>query len=184
MNQQFYKNMALWVVLLLMILLLVTVLRQGQAAPAEISFTEFLTKLDSDQVESVTSEEGHLTGEYLDGNSFATYVPPIYDTLVPRLEEKGIDYESVHIVEKPPSKTALRKLWKKSGLPLKKLFNTSGGAYREGKWGDKLKSGEVSDAQALEALAANGMLIKRPLVDAGETGLVGFKVDQWEEALG
>ena len=91
MNQQFYKNMALWVVLLLMILLLVTVLRQGQEAPAEISFTEFLAKLDSDQVESVTMEEGHVTGEYRDGNSFATYVPPIYDTLVPRLEEKGIE---------------------------------------------------------------------------------------------
>jgi cell division protease FtsH len=90
-NQQFYKNMALWVVLLLMILLLVTVLRQGQAAPAEISFTEFLAKLDSDQVESVTMEEGHLTGEYRDGTDFATYVPPIYDTLVPRLEEKGIE---------------------------------------------------------------------------------------------
>ena len=86
MNQQFYKNMALWVVLLLMILLLVTVLRQGQETPAEISFTEFLAKLDSDQVESVTMEEGHVTGEYRDGNSFATYVPPIYDTLVPRLE--------------------------------------------------------------------------------------------------
>jgi len=90
-NQQFYKNMALWVVLLLMILLLVTVLRQGQETPAEISFTEFLAKLDSDQVESVTMEEGHVTGEYRDGNSFATYVPPIYDTLVPRLEEKGIE---------------------------------------------------------------------------------------------
>ena len=51
MNQQFYKNMALWVVLLLMILLLVTVLREGQEAPAEISFTEFLNKLEADQVE-------------------------------------------------------------------------------------------------------------------------------------
>jgi len=90
-NQQFYKNMALWVVLLLMILLLVTVLRQGEEAPAEISFTEFLTKLESDQVESITMEEGHLTGEYRDGTEFATYVPPIYDTLVPRLEEKGIE---------------------------------------------------------------------------------------------
>ena len=91
MNQQFYKNMALWVVLLLMILLLVTVLRENQEPPAEISFTEFLTKLDSDQVGSVTMEEGHVTGEFRDGTDFATYVPPIYDTLVPRLEEKGIE---------------------------------------------------------------------------------------------
>ena len=90
MNQQFYKNMALWVVLLLMILLLVTVLRQGEEVPAEISFTEFLSKLEADQVESVIMEEGHVTGEYRDGTDFATYVPPIYDTLLPRLEEKGI----------------------------------------------------------------------------------------------
>jgi cell division protease FtsH len=90
-NQQFYKNMALWVVLLLMILLLVTVLRQGQEPPAEISFTEFLTKLEADQVESVTMEEGHVTGVYRDGTDFATYVPPIYDTLLPRLEERGIE---------------------------------------------------------------------------------------------
>jgi cell division protease FtsH len=89
-NQQFYKNMALWVVLLLMILLLVTVLRQSEEAPAEISFTEFLSKLEADQVESVIMEEGHVTGEYRDGTDFATYVPPIYDTLLPRLEEKGI----------------------------------------------------------------------------------------------
>ena len=91
MNQQFYKNMALWVVLLLMILLLVTVLREGQEPPAEISFTEFLNKLESDQVETVTMEEGHVTGQFRDGSDFATYVPPIYDTLVPRLEEKGIE---------------------------------------------------------------------------------------------
>ena len=91
MNQQFYKNMALWVVLLLMILLLVTVLRENQEPPAEISFTEFLNKLEGDQVGSVTMEEGHVTGEFRDGTDFATYVPPIYDTLVPRLEEKGIE---------------------------------------------------------------------------------------------
>jgi cell division protease FtsH len=90
-NQQFYKNMALWVVLLLMILLLVTVLRQGEEAPAEISFTEFLSKLEADQIESVTMEEGHVTGQYRDGADFATYVPPIYDTLLPRLEERGIE---------------------------------------------------------------------------------------------
>jgi cell division protease FtsH len=90
-NQQFYKNMALWVVLLLMILLLVTVLRENQEPPAEISFTEFLNKLEGDQVGSVTMEEGHVTGEFRDGTDFVTYVPPIYDTLVPRLEEKGIE---------------------------------------------------------------------------------------------
>jgi cell division protease FtsH len=90
-NQQFYKNMALWVVLLLMILLLVTVLRQTKAAPQEITYTEFLTKLEAGDVERVTIEEGQVTGRLSDGHEFATYVPPVFDTLVPELQEKGVE---------------------------------------------------------------------------------------------
>src|SRR5512139_1536812 len=82
--------MALWVVLLLMILLLVTVLRQSKTAPAEITYTEFLTKLDAGEIERVTMEEGHVSGRLTDGHDFATYVPPVYDTLVPQLEAKGV----------------------------------------------------------------------------------------------
>jgi cell division protease FtsH len=89
-NQQFYKNMALWVVLLLMILLLVTVLRQSKTAPAEITYTEFLTKLDAGEIERVTMEEGHVSGRLADGQDFATYVPPVFDTLVPQLQAKGV----------------------------------------------------------------------------------------------
>jgi len=89
-NQQFYKNMALWVVLLLMILLLVTVLRQSKTVPAEITYTEFLSKLDAGEIERITMEEGHVSGRLADGQEFATFVPPVYDTLVPRLQEKGV----------------------------------------------------------------------------------------------
>ena len=91
MNQQFYKNMALWVVLLLMILLLVTVLRQGKTAPAEITYSDFLTKIESGEITDVVMEEGHVTGEDSSGRPFATYVPPVYDTLVPLLQEQGVE---------------------------------------------------------------------------------------------
>lgn len=97
------------------------------------------------------------------------------------LGEEGIEFEDIPIVERPPSKTALKRLWKRSGLPIKKFFNTSGGAYREGKFGERLKT--MSDDEALAALAANGMLIKRPLVDAGDATLVGFREDAWREVL-
>jgi cell division protease FtsH len=93
-NQQFYKNMALWVVLLLMILLLVTVLRQGQEPPAEISFTEFMARVESGEIEKITLEEGHVTGDYVSGGDFATFVPPVYETLIPKLQEKGVEIEA------------------------------------------------------------------------------------------
>jgi cell division protease FtsH len=89
-NQQFYKNMALWVVLLLMILLLVTVLRQGKTAPAEITYSDFLTKIEAGEITDVIMEEGHVTGEDTSGRPFATFVPPVYDTLVPLLQERGV----------------------------------------------------------------------------------------------
>lgn len=100
------------------------------------------------------------------------------------LDAQGTPYKSVHIVESPPSKTRLGKLIKRSGLPTKKFFNTSGKAYREGGWSKKV--GDLSVAEAAAELAKNGMLIKRPLVDGGEGGpvLVGFKEDAWADALG
>jgi len=91
LNQQFYKNMALWVVLLLMILLLVTVLRQGKTAPAEITYSDFLVKIESGEITDVVMEEGHVTGEDSSGRPFATFVPPVYDTLVPLLQERGVE---------------------------------------------------------------------------------------------
>ena len=88
------------------------------------------------------------------------------------LEAKGISYTFCDITEAPPSKTALKKVLAQSGLPLKKLFNTSGEQYKLLGIKDKLPA--LSDAQALELLAGNGRLIKRPIVTDGTTSTVGF----------
>jgi len=87
------------------------------------------------------------------------------------LDARKVSYDSVDIVTVPPKKAELQRAIK-SGVPLKKLFNTSGQSYRDGKWGEKL--GKVTEAQALEALASDGKLVKRPFIlsDAGVT--VGF----------
>jgi len=87
------------------------------------------------------------------------------------LDARGVDYEPIDIVTAPPKKSELQRALK-SGIPLKKLFNTSGQSYRDGKWGEKL--GSVTEAQALDALAADGKLIKRPFVLSGDEILVGF----------
>lgn len=93
------------------------------------------------------------------------------------LKENQVEVELVPIVERPPSKTTLKKLWKRSELPLKKFFNTSGKSYREGGFSERLKS--MSDDEALAALAADGKLIKRPLLVTDEAVLVGFKADDY-----
>ena len=87
------------------------------------------------------------------------------------LDARGVKYDSVDIVTAPPKKAELARALK-SGLPLKKLFNTSGQSYREGGWSDKL--GKVTEAQALDALAGDGKLIKRPFILSGDAVLVGF----------
>ncbi|MDH5491617.1 MAG: Spx/MgsR family RNA polymerase-binding regulatory protein [Myxococcales bacterium] len=97
------------------------------------------------------------------------------------LEGEGIEAQAIHIVESPPSKALLRRVLRGSGLPLRKLFNTSGGSYREGGWRDRLP--QLSEAEALEALAADPMLIKRPLVEGEGIHLVGFDAAAWAEAF-
>jgi arsenate reductase (glutaredoxin) len=96
------------------------------------------------------------------------------------LDSKGLEYKEVHIVENPPSKTELEDLYKKSGLELKKFFNTSGQKYRELGLKDKIKT--ASESELLELLATDGMLIKRPLLTDGEQVTVGFKEDIYEQA--
>ncbi|MEM1415179.1 MAG: Spx/MgsR family RNA polymerase-binding regulatory protein [Myxococcota bacterium] len=98
------------------------------------------------------------------------------------LDAKGVEYTLVPIVDEPPSKRALNRLMKTSGLPLKRFFNTSGMSYRQGGFSEKLKT--MTKAEALDALAADGKLIKRPLVDGGDVVLVGFKEAEYEAALG
>jgi arsenate reductase (glutaredoxin) len=87
------------------------------------------------------------------------------------LDAHGVKYDAVDIVTTPPKKAELQRALK-SGVPLKKLFNTSGQSYRDGKWGEKL--GTVTEAQAIDALAADGKLIKRPFTMRGDEVTVGF----------
>jgi cell division protease FtsH len=89
-NQQFYKNMALWVVILVMILLLVTMLKQNQTAPPEIAFSDFLAQVENDQVREVTIEDGYIHGKFQEGGEFTTYAPSITDDLLAKLQSKKI----------------------------------------------------------------------------------------------
>ncbi|MDO4710561.1 MAG: arsenate reductase family protein [Peptostreptococcaceae bacterium] len=97
------------------------------------------------------------------------------------LDENKIKYEDRHIVEANPSYEELKQWYEKSGLPLKKFFNTSGLLYKELQLKDKLPT--MSDEEQLKLLATNGMLVKRPLIVDGNKVLVGFKVAEWEDSL-
>ena len=97
------------------------------------------------------------------------------------LDEHNIQYTERHIAEENPSYDELEDWYKKSGLPLKCFFNTSGLVYRDLQLKDKLPS--MSEEEQLKLLAGNGMLVKRPLVVDGETVLVGFKETEWTERL-
>lgn len=97
------------------------------------------------------------------------------------LEEHEVPYEDRHIKEQNPTVSELREWQEKSGLELKKFFNTSGMKYRELQLKDRLP--QMSDEEKLELLAADGMLVKRPLVIGDDFVLVGFKVKEWEETL-
>jgi arsenate reductase len=101
------------------------------------------------------------------------------------LTAKGINFKRVDIVATPPSADTLTRLWKSSGLPLERFFNTSGESYRSGSFKDRLPS--MTDGQKLAALAADGKLVKRPLLDlgleVGQATLVGFKEPDWERTL-
>ncbi|TES52413.1 arsenate reductase family protein [Halalkalibacterium halodurans] len=95
------------------------------------------------------------------------------------LDQHGIEVNSVHIVEHPPSKEELKRLYEQSDLELKKFFNTSGKKYRELGLKDKVK--EASEDELLETLASDGMLIKRPILTDGDKVTVGFKEAEYEE---
>ena len=97
-------------------------------------------------------------------------------------DARGVEYTKHHIVDAPPSEVMLRDFWGRSGLPLKRFFNTSGKSYRGGNFKDRLST--MTDDEKLAALAADGKLIKRPLVDTGDVVLVGFKVAEYEAVFG
>ena len=97
------------------------------------------------------------------------------------LDGHQIKYTDRHIVEDNPTYDELKEWYKKSGLPLKKFFNTSGMLYKEMQLKDKL--GTMSEEEQLRLLATNGMLVKRPIIVDGATVLTGFKEAEWEEKL-
>nr|WP_156487546.1 arsenate reductase family protein [Anoxybacillus sp. B2M1] len=98
------------------------------------------------------------------------------------LEERGIAVNDVHIAEHPPTKDELRELYQKSGLPLKKFFNTSGMRYRELGLKDRIST--ATDDELLELLASDGMLIKRPIATDGTHVVVGFDEQAYEKIFG
>lgn len=95
------------------------------------------------------------------------------------LDQKGREYRTIHIVDNPPSKQELAVIAEKSGLPIRKLFNTAGKKYREAGLKDKL--GQADEDQMLEWLSSDGMLIKRPIAIDGEKATVGFKEEMYEK---
>lgn len=97
------------------------------------------------------------------------------------LDAHGITYTDRHIKEENPTSEELKEWHKRSGLPLKKFFNTSGLLYKEMQLKDKLPS--MSEEEQYRLLASDGMLVKRPLVVAEDFILIGFKEADWQEKL-
>lgn len=97
------------------------------------------------------------------------------------LDKNGIEYQKIDIKEKNPNKASLRKFHKKSGLPLKKFFNTSGLLYRSMELSKKLP--DMSEDKQFELLASDGMLVKRPLLICDKAVIPGFKEAEWSAAL-
>ena len=97
------------------------------------------------------------------------------------LDDHGISYEDRNIKEANPSADELRQWHEKSGLPLKRFFNTSGMLYREMELKDKLQS--MSEEEQYRLLAEDGMLVKRPIIATEDAVLVGFREKEWEEKL-
>ena len=98
------------------------------------------------------------------------------------LGEHGVSYTARHIVEDNPSADELRAWHERSGLSLKRFFNTSGMLYREMELSKKLP--DMDEAEQYALLASNGMLVKRPLLVTAATAIPGFKEDAWMQALG
>ena len=95
------------------------------------------------------------------------------------LDENGISYTFRDIKMENPTYEELSAWHRRSGLPLKKFFNTSGLVYKELKLSEKLPS--MTEEEQIALLATNGKLVKRPLVVTDSFVLVGFKPDEWEK---
>ena len=97
------------------------------------------------------------------------------------LDDHGVAYTSRHIVEENPTAQELAGWIARSGLPLKRFFNTSGLKYKALELKDKLPT--MSEEEMIALLATDGMLVKRPLLIGEDKILVGFKPQEWESLL-
>ena len=95
------------------------------------------------------------------------------------LDEKGISYTDRNIKEDNPTYEELKAWYERSGMPLKKFFNTSGLLYKSMNLKDRL--GAMTEEEQLRLLASDGMLVKRPLVVAETVILTGFREKEWEK---
>jgi arsenate reductase (glutaredoxin) len=101
------------------------------------------------------------------------------------LDSNKIKFEKIAIAEQAPTTSELRQMLsylKANGETFKKLFNTSGGQYRELNISEKIKGGMTED-EAIHLLSKNGMLVKRPFLLTGKSGTVGFKESEWSKIL-
>ncbi len=97
------------------------------------------------------------------------------------LDDRRISYKMRDIQAENPTLQELKQWWEKSGLPLKKLFNSSGLKYKEMQLSQRLP--EMSDEEKLELLASEGMLVKRPVFVGEDRVLFGFRESEWEQML-
>ena len=97
------------------------------------------------------------------------------------LDGQGITYTDRHIKEQSPSYEELKAWYEKSGLPLKRFFNTSGLKYKELNLKDKLP--HMTEEEQLRLLATDGMLVKRPILVTEDHVFAGFKEAQWQQLL-
>lgn len=97
------------------------------------------------------------------------------------LEERGVSFEDRNIKEQNPSADELKEWIAKSGLPIKRFFNTSGILYRQMELKDKLPN--MSEQEMIDLLATDGMLVKRPILVTEDTVLTGFRQEEWENLI-
>ena len=98
------------------------------------------------------------------------------------LDEKGIEYLMRDIKTENPNAEELKEWWERSGLPLKKFFNTSGNLYKSMKLKDRLP--QMTEEEQIHLLAEVGMLVKRPVLVTDTAVLTGFREKEWEALLG
>lgn len=97
------------------------------------------------------------------------------------LDERGVLYSARHIKENRPGYQELKEWHVRSGLPIKRLFNTSGLVYRDLGLKDKLSG--MKEEEQLQLLSTDGMLVKRPILVMDDLVLFGFNEAKWAEAL-